>query len=98
LTVTFLRLTKSRTWTTPRLTVIFVLVHVSCVSHLVPRTVAAARRPLVRKRPLPSPHRLRTFFFFLAAADALAQLSVALSSSCVIGFLPLVCVTLNWPF
>ena len=29
LTVTFLRLTKSRTWTTPRLTVIFVLVHVS---------------------------------------------------------------------
>ena len=63
----------------PRLTVIFVLLQRSSVSHFVPRTVAAPWRPLVRKRPLPSPHRRRTFFFF-ADADAflaLPQLSVA---------------------
>ena len=52
LTVTFLRLTKSRTWTTPRLTVIFVLVHVSWVNHFVPRTVAARAAALGAEAPL----------------------------------------------
>ena len=47
----------------PRLTVNFVLLQRSSVSHFVPRTVAAAWRPRVRKLPLPSPHSRRTFFF-----------------------------------
>src|SRR5205085_2029594 len=44
--------------------------HRSAVSHIVPRTVAEAYRPCVRKSPLPCPHRLlttvllaMTFFF-----------------------------------
>ena len=42
----------------------------SCTSHLVPRTVAALYCPRVRNEPEPSPHSLRVFGFFLAAARA----------------------------
>ena len=60
---------KSSTSTTPWVTRVSVVVHVSWTSHLVPRTVAAEYWPLVLKRPLPSPHSLRVLGF-LAAADA----------------------------
>ena len=67
-----------------------------------PRTVAAPCLPLVRKRPVPSPHRRRTLFR-LADEDALPfrgqRASASFSASCVMGFLePPVCVTTNAPW
>src|SRR5829696_2846595 len=56
------RLTLSRTSTRPRWTVILVPSQRSCVLQRVPRTVAAALRPLVRKEPLAFPNSRRTRF------------------------------------
>src|ERR1700754_1169720 len=97
--MTVLCLTRSWTVTTPLLTRVSVLVHVSCVSHFVPRTVAALYWPRVRNEPLPSPHSLRVFFFF-AAAEALfarGHVSFSVSASVVTGLEPLVWVSLNRP-
>ena len=74
MTILFLRLAKSRTTTVPRLTVTLVLPQRSSVSHFVPLTVAAPCLPFVRKRPLPSPHSRRTFFFFADVARLLLLL------------------------
>lgn len=56
----FLRRRKSRTITLPRATLVRVPSHRSVTVHTVPRTVAEAYRPLVRKRPLPLPRNRRT--------------------------------------
>jgi hypothetical protein len=93
-----LRSTVSRTLAAPRTTRVSVAPQVSCVSHLVPLTVAALYCPRVRKEPDPSPHRRRVFFFFFffAAADArpdCGQLSFSVSASVVTGFEPLVWVS-----
>ena len=48
-----------------------VLVHVSCTSHWVPRTVAALYLPEVRNAPLPEPQSLRVLTFLPAALFAL---------------------------
>src|SRR4051794_2149317 len=99
-TSTVFFLTKSRTWTLPRATFVSVDVQRSSTIHFVPTTVAALRLPLVWKRPLPSPQRRRFLTFFLAAVAlplALQPVSFSTSASTVIGFVPLVCVTLNRP-
>ena len=85
--------------TTPLLTRVSVVVQVSCVSHFVPRTVAALYWPRVRNDPLPSPHSLRDFFFLAAAAALLPRghESASVSASVVTGLEPLVCVSLNSP-
>jgi hypothetical protein len=103
LTSTVLRLTASRTETLPRLTRTRVLRQRSSVSHFVPRTVAAPYLPLVRKRPLPSPHRRRTFLFLAEAVAPPAvflvrQLSLPVSESCVIGLDPRVWVITKLPW
>src|SRR3954471_11480593 len=92
-TMTVLRLTKSRTATRPCTTRVSVVAQVSWTSHLVPRTVAELKEPLVRNLPLPSPHSRRFFFFFLAtlALPAALQLSFSTSVSVVIGLEPFVC-------
>ena len=61
-TITVLRLTRSRTETRPRWTVTSVPSQRSWTLQRVPRTVAAAFRPLVRNVPLPSPKSRRTRF------------------------------------
>src|ERR1044072_1146131 len=98
-TVTVFFLTKSRTLTLPRATFVSVDVQRSSTSHLVPTTVAALRLPLVWKRPLPSPHSRRFLTFFFLAIDALPfalqPVSFSTSVRIVIGFLPLVWVSLN---
>jgi hypothetical protein len=66
-TTTVLRLTLSRTVTEPRTTRVNVPAQLSCTSHFVPRTVAELYVPLVRKEPLPSPHRWRLRFLVVAA-------------------------------
>ena len=58
--VTRRRSTLSKTSTRPARTRISVLVARSSVSQIVPRTVAAAYRAFVVKRPLPFPQSLRT--------------------------------------
>jgi hypothetical protein len=50
-TRTVRRFAKSRTMTVPRRTDVVVELHVSFMTQTVPRTVADAWRPLVRKRP-----------------------------------------------
>ena len=73
--MTVLRLTLSRTSTRPRWTVTSVPSQRSWTLQRVPRTVAAALRPLVRNEPLALPNRRRTRFFdffFLAEIDAFA--------------------------
>src|SRR5262249_8559396 len=99
LTRIVLCLTLSRTDTTPRLTLVTLVVHVSWTSQIVPRTVAELKCPRVRKLPEPSPQSLRVLGF-LAAADALpadGQLSASTSVRSVIGLAPVVCVTLKMP-
>src|SRR3954447_3317477 len=63
--------TKSRTDTRPRWTVTSVPSQRSWTPQRVPRTVAAALRPLVRNVPLALPNRRRTRFFdfFLRLAE-----------------------------
>ena len=70
--------TSSRTLTTPSLTLVIVLVHVSWTYHFVPRMVAALYWPRVRNLPLPSPQSLRVLGFLAAA---LAFLPAFLQSS-----------------
>ncbi len=77
-TVTVLRLTLSRTLTTPSVTLVSVPAHVSWTSHLVPRIVAALYLPVVRKLPLPLPQSLRVLGFL---ADARALLPQGASGS-----------------
>ena len=71
--------------------------HVSSTSQRVPRTVADEYEPLVRKRPLPSPHSRRLRRFAAAFALPAPQLSLSVSRSEVRGFEPFVCVSLNVP-
>jgi hypothetical protein len=90
---------KSRTFTTPRKTLVRVPLQRSSTNHLVPTTVAALRLPLVRNLPLPSPQS-RRFFFFLAAALALPpplHWRAPVSVSVVSGFLPWGCLNLKSP-
>ena len=61
-TITVLRLVLSRTATRPLWTLTSVPSQRSWMLQRVPRTVAAALRPLVRKRPLALPNRRRTRF------------------------------------
>src|SRR4051794_33570144 len=101
----FLRFTLSCTDTTPAVTLVSVPEQLSCVSHVVPRTVAELYWPLVRKAPDPLPHSLRvlTRFFFAAAAAWPFALGVAhvglapASVSVVSGCAPLVWPTLKMP-
>ena len=70
----------------------------SSTSHLVPTTVAALCLPLVRKRPLPSPHRRRFFFFFAAVlAFDFGHDSFSTSDSVVSGSAPFPCPILKMP-
>src|SRR3954447_13707254 len=96
----FLWLTLSRTLTTPWVTRVSVVVHVSSVSQVVPRIVAALYRPFVWNAPLPLPHSRRFFFFLTADACALPfeQLSGSVRVITVTGCAPLVCVTLKMPW
>ena len=90
-----LRLTLSRTSTTPFFTRVSVPANESCTSHSVPRTVAALYWPRVRNEPEPSPHSLRVFGFFAAACAARpphASASTSRSSVIEPG-----CVTLKMP-
>jgi len=87
----------SRTVTLPRTTRVSVPSQRSETTHRVPRTVAEANRPEVRKRPLPSPQRWRDLRLRVVAAarppDALGQVGrVPASVSVVIGVDPVV-----WP-
>ena len=82
----------------PRRTVNFVELQRSWVSQRVPRTVAAPWRPRVRKRPVPSPHSLRVLRPAATTRRCPPQRSLPFSVSWVIGVLPRVCVTLNWPW
>src|SRR5215216_617092 len=94
-----LRRLKSRTRTFPRLTRVSVPLQRSSTSHLVPTTVAALCLPLVRNRPLPSPHS-RRLRFLLAAAFAFPpppHCSFPVIASVVSGWLPLRWVTLKTP-
>jgi len=70
--------------------------HRSVTSHLVPRTVAALYLPLVRNRPLPSPHSRRVFAFAAALARR-GQLSGSVNVSVVSGREPPVWLILNTP-
>src|ERR1044071_6943339 len=91
LTTTVFFLTKSRTLTLPRATLVSVDVQRPSTSHLVPTTVAALCLPLVVKRPLPSPHSRRFLTFFLALfalPPPLQPVSFSVSESVVRGFLP----------
>src|SRR3954471_23107815 len=94
-----LRRTSSRTLTTPVATRVLVKRHPSCTSHLVPRTVAALYWPFVRKRPFPSPQRLRVLGLAAAALASLAlpdghPVSFSVSVSVVI---PPACESLKMP-
>jgi hypothetical protein len=65
----------SRTLTVPRRTVVSVPSQRSCVSQIVPRTVAELYLPLVRNFPLPLPQSLPSTAcgpFFLLTVAALA--------------------------
>ena len=80
--------TSSRTVTVPRTTRVSVPSQRSMTTQRVPRTVAELKRPPVRKRPLPSPHRWR-YLRLVAAAAARAPFgqagSAPASASVVIG-------------
>jgi hypothetical protein len=80
--------------TLPRTTRVSVPSQRSETTQRVPRTVAELKRPEVRKRPLPSPHRWRDLRLAAArAADALGQLgSAPARARVVIGCDPVV-----WP-
>src|SRR4051812_35813525 len=93
-----LRLTLSRTLTTPFLTCVSVPAQLSCTSQRVPRTVAALYWPRVRNEPEPSPQSLRVFGFFLAAACAVFFFGHFASASLrVRSVVVLVCVILKTP-
>ena len=70
--------------------------HVSCTSHVVPRTVAALYAPVVRNLPLPEPHSLR-FFGLRCAALALRRDEQSSSSTSLRSTSVLVCVIRKMP-
>src|SRR3954454_11123281 len=87
-----LRLTLSRTLTTPVLTRVSVPAQESWTSHSVPRTVAALYWPRVRKEPEPLPQSLRLLGLWAAIRAPPQRASGSVSVRSVVVF---VCVSLK---
>ena len=86
--------------TVPRTTRVSVPSQRSVTTQRVPRTVAELKRPEVRKRPLPSPHRWRDLRLAAARAPPTPWGSWAAapaSASVVIGCDPVVWPTVKVP-